>query len=261
MLNNHAKYTVVLNELLNDSEVKKLIDNALSTYPLYESKGDHKYIPNIIPTREEINKKLLDYYKFREIGFETVGRFIEELRIAMCEIMPYYNQLMFSQDQDYNMVYIVDYSHVTERDLKGSHSDNMKSSSETDTSSTDSNTTHTSMDGNSKNVKSDTPQDELKISANDIDNVSYASEVTWGKDRSVSDGQSDGSSTGHTDSSQTGESSGSRNEIESTTETIKGNYGQVSAQSLILKYREAILNIEQMIINDKRIQELFMLVW
>ena len=107
MINYHAKYTVVLNELLNDSEVRPLIDKALSSYPLYVSKSEEENIPNIIPTRAEINRKLLDYYKFREIGFETIGRFIEELRIAMEEIMPYYNQLMFTQDQDYNIIYNV----------------------------------------------------------------------------------------------------------------------------------------------------------
>ena len=47
------------------------------------------------------------------------------------------------------------------------------------------------------------------------------------------------------------------NQIENSTETTKGNFGVVSAQDLILKYRETIINIEQMIINDERIKELF----
>lgn len=265
MIGSHAKYTVVLNELLKNSEVKKLIDEALSTYPMYTPKVANEKIPNIIPTREELNKKLLDYYKFREIGFETVGRFIDELRIAMNEIMPYYNQLMFSQDQDFNIIYNVDYKRTIDRELDGEHDDRMRgeSTSNTDTSSSDESKTSSSMDTNSKTVKSDTPQDELSITAKNIDNVSYANEVTWNKDGSTSNGESSGSANGHTETenTQTGNSSGTRNETEKTIETTKGNYGQVSAQRLIMTYRETILNIEQMIIKDKRIQELFMLVW
>ena len=71
----YAKYTVVLNRLLADPATKERIDQALSTYPLYEKKSKQEYIPAYIPTREELNAKILRHYKYREIGFETVGRF------------------------------------------------------------------------------------------------------------------------------------------------------------------------------------------
>ena len=92
-----------------------------------------------------------------------------------------------------------------------------------------------------------------------IDNVDYANKVTWNKDTTEQSGTSTGTATTTADSTSSG--SGTNKEIESTLETTKGNFGVVSAQDLIKKYREIIINIEQMIINDPRITELFMLIY
>ena len=78
-----ARYTEVLVNLLNDEVAKSKIDNALSKYPLYQPKSTNEQIPRIVPTREEINNAILNYYKYREIGFETFGRFLHELETTM----------------------------------------------------------------------------------------------------------------------------------------------------------------------------------
>lgn len=246
-----ARYTEVLYNLINNPQTKTEIDRAMSTYPLYESHNQNKEynIPDIIPTREQLNKKILDYYRYREIGFETVGRFLQELEISLNEIMPYYNQLFFSADQDYNIIYNVDYKRTIDRDLSGNTSSN------TTSQATDS--TETTADSTSwnKHVKSDTPQNQLSITNKQIDSVDYANEVDWNKD----DATSSGSTSGETNSTASG--TGTNKELESTIETTKGNFGVVSAQDLVKKYRELIINIEQQIINDPRIVELFMLVY
>lgn len=253
-----ARYTEVLYNLLKNDRVKQLIDQKMSTYPLYESKSNHEYgIPDIIPTREELNKKILNYYKYREIGFETVGRFLDELEISLNEIMPKYNQLFFSADQDYNIIYNVDYKRTIDRDLSGNTTST--STGETTSNSNDSNTTSTTTNLYNKNVESDTPQSQLGITNKQIDSVDYANKVTWNKDTTEQSGTSTGTATTTADSTTTG--SGTNKEIESTLETTKGNFGVISAQDLIKKYRELIINIEQMIINDPRITELFMLIY
>ena len=246
-----ARYTEVLYNLINNPQTKTKIDEAMSTYPLYESTNQNKEynIPNIIPTREQLNKKILDYYRYREIGFETVGRFLQELEISLNEIMPYYNQLFFSADQDYNIIYNVDYKRTIDRDLSGN------TSSTTESSATDSTETSANSTSNSKHVMSDTPQSQLSITNKQIDSVDYANQVDWNKD----DAESSGSTSGESSTSATG--TGTNKEKESTLETTKGNFGVVSAQDLIKKYRELIINIEQQIINDPRIVELFMLVY
>ena len=244
-----AHYTEVLINLLNNPLAKSKIDIAMSTYPLYQSKSKEEYIPTYIPTREELNNKILNYYKYREIGFETFGRFLDELETALIEIMPRYNQLYFSADQDFNVTYNVDYKRTIDRNKEGTNN------LETTSSATDTSNTSSSINSYNKDVESQTPQGQLDITAQNINNVGYADKVNWNSNQS----NDTATSTGNT--STTGNSTGDNTEQESTIETTKGNFGVVSAQDLILKYRETILNIDQMIINDPRIEELFMLVY
>lgn len=244
-----AHYTEVLINLLNNPISKQEIDVAMSSYPLYQSKSKQEYIPTYIPTRQELNNKILNYYKYREIGFETFGRFLDELETALHEIMPRYNQLYFSADQDFNVTYNVDYKRTIDRNKEGSNN------LETTSQATDTSNTSASVNNYSKNINSKTPQGDLDITAQNINNVSYADEVNWNQNQSTDTTNSSGSS------STSGNSTSDNTEQESTIETTKGNFGVVSAQDLIIKYRETILNIDQMIINDPRIQELFLLIY
>lgn len=243
-----AKYTEVLDNLLRNEQTAEAIATAMSKYPLYET--DPERVEEYgtaykIPTRAELNNKILSYYRFREIGFETVGRFLFELETALNEIMPYYNQLFYSADQDFNPIYNVDYVRNTQRN----RSDTNIGSQSTTTSASDSG----SVTDESKNVTSDTPQNQLSITNKQIDQVNYASEASWGKNSNTS--------TSNSSSSMNGSNSTIGNEKEGIVETTKGNFGVTSAQDLIVKYRETLLNIEQLIIHDKRIAELFMLIY
>ena len=243
-----AKYTEVLDNLLHNEQTAEAIAQAMSTYPLYETdpnKVNEYSTAYKVPTRAELNNKILSYYRWREIGFETVGRFIFELETALNEIMPYYNQLYYSADQDFNPIYNVDYIRNTQRNKSDTNIGSQSSS--TSASATGSTTDE------SKTVTSDTPQNQLSITNKQIDNVDYASEASWGKNSN--------STTDSSNSSTNASNSVIGNEKEGIIETTKGNFGVTSAQDLILKYRETLLNIEQLIINDKRIQELFMMVF
>lgn len=235
-----ARYTEVLDNLLRNEEARADIEEAMSDYPLYETDPDkvRQFGTSYkIPTRQELNDKILNFYRFREIGQETFGRWLFELKTALHEIMPKYNQLFYSADQDFNPIYNVDYVKTTLGNESAS-----------------SNTTSTGQDSSTneeytKGVNSKTPQDALGLSNMQIDSVDYADDANWGK--------SNGSTTG----SNTTNGSSTSNGTNSMTETTKGNFGVVSAQDLILKYRETIINIEQQIINDPRIKELFMLIY
>ena len=235
-----ARYTEVLDNLLRNTEAKAKIEEAMSDYPLYATDPDavREYgTAYAVPTRAELNDKIINHYRFMEIGQETFGRWLFELKTALNEIMPYYNQLFYSADQDFNPIYNVDYK----KTILGSQNAN--------TSSTTSGTDSTTTEDYSKGVNSKTPQDLLGISDTGIDTVSYADDASWGKNSGSSSATS----------STTGNSSS--NGSNSTIETTKGNFGVTSAQDLILKYRQTIINIEQLIINDPRIKELFMLIF
>lgn len=235
-----ARYTEILDNLLRHPQTNAWIIEAMSDYPLYETDPDkvNQYgTAYKVPTREELNNKILDYYRFREIGQETIGRWLFELKTALNEIMPKYNQLFYSADQDFNPIYNVDYKKA----IVGTQNATSNTSSTGSDSSTNEEYT--------KNVDSKTPQDSLSIGNTGIDSVHYADDASWGK------------ASGSTSGTNTTTGNSSSNGSNSTIETTKGNFGVVSAQDLILKYRETILNIEQLIINDPRIAELFMMVY
>ena len=276
-----AKYTVLLKSLMENPETNKKIKAALSSYPLYEKQSKEEFKPSYIPTREELNNSILNFYKYREIGFETPGRFFDELEISMNEIMPKYNELFFSADQDFNIIFNVDYYRTIETDKGGTSSSITRGSdavetitngeSENNTDTTDKQTTKNNMSDTAKTVHSATPQSELNISSDNIDSVSYADDAQWNKNTSDSEGETSGENTAKSKTTSSGKNtttgnnevnaSGETQETEKTKETTKGNFGVVSSQDLILKYRETIINIKQMIIADPRIAELFMTVF
>ncbi len=257
-----ARYTEVLYNLINNERTKEALNKAMSSYPLYVSTSKREYgQPNIIPTREELNSAIINYYKYREIGFETVGRFLDELETSLNEIMPYYNQLYYSADQDFNMIYNVDYVRTINRNLAGTNENETTNNTESQSHATDESSTSGETENYGKTIKSLTPQNSLNISNKNIDSVTYGDEATWNKDSATSEASTTGESSTTGTSENIVNSNGKNNEDEKTIETTKGNFGVTSAQDLIKKYREIIINITQQIINDPRISELFMLVY
>ena len=251
-----ARYTEVLDNLLRNEDTLEAIQTAMSDYPLYQTDDTltREYgTAYTIPTRSELNTKILNHYRFQEIGQETVGRWLFELKTALNEIMPYYNQLFYSADQDFNPIYNVDYVKTIQREKKDNTVGTQNSSTNTTSTGTDtsSNTEYT------KSVNSKTPQDLLSIGNTGIDSVNYADDASWGK----ASGSTNGSNTTSGNSNSNGSNSIIGKENEGIVETTKGNFGVTSAQDLILKYRQTIINIEQQIINDPRIKELFMLIF
>jgi len=204
-------YTITLWTLLKNN-----YDLGLQDYPLYESTG-HTMVDKIIPTREELNTKIINHFKYREIGFETPWRFVDELNIRMNEIMPYYNQLFKSLDIEYNIIHNVDYTE--DSTTKGKQTGESSSTSK------------------NKSARLDTPQSQIQVT--DIDDLTRATELGYGKnnDTSSSKGDSEGEYHKH----------------------LYGNYGMTSSQTLIKQYRDLAINIEMQIINQ--LNDLFMLVY
>ena len=265
-----SKYTVELRELLEQG-----VDIGLKDYPIW--KEDH---------RQELNQKIINHYKYREIGFETPGRFIDELNIKMNEIMPYYNELYKTTMFEYNPIHNVDYTeeYETKRDTTGSSETTGNATgkdtttsegSESVNGSSQSTTTNdltTSTNHKNTKVDIDTPQSNV-----DVDNITstypYASNVSQDKNDETSTKNNkdttSGSGTSKTESSSevTNDSESSSevntNRTENQTEThskhLVGNYGMTSSQTLIRQERELIINIDMQIIGQLR--GLFMQVW
>lgn len=282
MITNHAKYTVVLCELLKDQRTKTAIDNALSTYPLYEGKKNY----DLIPTRAELNDKILKHYKYREIGFESVGRFVDELEITMCEIMPYYNELfksveiMADLENPFDNVDIVEKfeeirTEKTEREGTsiGSQSattdaNNISKVEATGTTNSEA-TTEGSAEAERQKRFSNTPQ-------NHVDNIDeYLTEYTRENDTSsnTSTETAEGSNASTTEGTDTAHSKTTNENTDTTTGssegtgttehtfTKKGNQGVNTYAHDMNEFRTSIIDVVDRILHDNRLAELFMLVW
>ena len=255
-----AKYTIVLKTLLDDAEGNKRITAALSTYPLYTP--EKKY--DIIPNREALNKKLLNHYKYREIGFETVGRFLDELQNTMEEIMPRYNELlktceiMAGLPSPFDNVDVVETFEQERQDFATGAVSNTSHTTET---AKDTTTTQNSVESNAKHVESSTPQDQLTIPANGIDSVDYADKADWDKDNSNTNGTSTSNSNTSADNTTETETENSSGGTTRHTFTKKGNQGVNTYAHDMNEFRTSIIDVVEQIVNDPRINELFMLVY
>lgn len=275
-----AKYTVELNDLLNNEETNALINNALSKYPIYEP--IHPQLYGFIPTRAELNKKILDNYRFYEIGSETVGRFLFNIEKAMSLIMPKYNQYYKSIDimngledifgnLDIEESFVQDTTGNSSSQSSGNVKDTNTNTTtgSTTNSVTSENSTNTDMDTNGRNVNSKTPQSQLTVKT--IDNITAASEIAWNENTSNSTSTSnDQSNTTGTSETNTTGSNNQETTAEASSESIgkvthtlkrKGNQGVNTYAHDMLEFRQLFLNIEQQIINDPELATCFMLIW
>lgn len=278
----YARYTEYLRDLLNNPEAKEAIDKALSTYPLYQGKK----LYDMIPSREELNKKLLNHYKYREIGFETPGRFIDELEITMNEIMPYYNEMyktieiMADLENPFDNVDVTETFEQTRSDTSetegttsNSNTSNNTSSStsqqSTESTSTSSETSDIDADETNKRKYSDTPQNSIENINKYLTNYTEEEKVSNQGIRNSGFADSESSTTlvGSQNNKLTNEGEENISSTASSSGTLshtfkkKGNQGVNTYAHDMNEFRTSIIDITDQIINDTKINELFMLVW
>lgn len=250
MITSHAKYSVTLHSLLQSDTIKAEINKALSTYPLYRGKKDY----DLIPTRESLNEKIINHYKYREIGFETIGRFLDELEITMKEIMPHYNELFKTVETMADLPNPFDNVDVVETYEETRHD---KTESEGTNTENQNGTAENTSTGNGSSINtrkfSDTPQ-------NRVDSIDkYLSEYE------ETNGESEQTTTENLSSTNTNTATGSNtSETNGTTQhtyTKKGNQGVNTYAHDMNEFRTSIIDVVEQIINDKRLESLFMLVW
>ena len=177
--------------------------------------------------RQPLCIKILKHYYTREIGEETVSLWKLRLNTRMNEIMPYYNKLYEAWAEEFNPLYDTDLTrkHTLERvgNTEG------KQNSETESN------------GINRNLYSDTPQGGLQ----NVDNETYLTNA-----RKIIDNET-----------VTGENTYTQ-DIKSTDDYIESVTGKTSGTSysrMLDEYREALINIDMMVIDD--LNNLFMLIW
>jgi len=200
-----AKYTITIKSLIDNN-----FDFKMNNYPIF----DENY-------RNTLNNNILYHYYENEIGFETASLFRFYLNQKLNEIMPYYNELYKVQKKIIDENLLLNNVNLTEK-LTGSNTTNTSSTSQSS--------------NKGKNLFQDTPQGQ--ISQTDIDNQTWATNLTLNKNDIADESSATGSGT---------------NEY---LKTIVGNNGGKFNIDVLNDIKNNLMNIDLMIINE--LNDLFM---
>ena len=203
--------------------------------------------------KTKFEEKFMLYYWNCEIGFETFARFQKALQARLTIKMPYYQQLYETElaCQDINFLLNKDLRETFTREIN----------TENETSGTN-NTKQTSNNESSLNQEGTTTNTHKESSISD--GVSTSSLVD-GYLTGVSSDNGSNSTSGTTNSTDnlTSEGTLSQSEngktVEKTDLLSQGNIGITSSAELLQKWREVLINIDEIIIEDCR--DLFMKIY
>ena len=209
--------------------------------------------------KKVLETKIIKHYYLREIGAETVGVFKLFLDRTLNEIMPYYNQMYESALLKYNPLYDVDYIREHEgnkdvaEDKKNDHTNTETLNVHTAKTGTDT----TVIDGENWRLFHDTPQGSIA----NLDNESYLTSAE--KDTiDRTDTITYNSDIGETGTRKNDGKIKEDNLINTTDKYVTHIYGKSaykSYPSLIKEYRETLINIDLLIINE--LNDCFMLLY
>lgn len=205
--------------------------------------------------RDELNKMIVRRYYFREIGFETFQQFAFMLKRTMREIMPYYNILYKALDEVKNPFYNRSIWHDEQWAVDIDRNTTDKIDSQETTSTTASSTGTTDVTDSSRNVYNDTPMNSLN--SGDVENMRYATNVTFDKGES------------NTGTSSSSSSNGSMKNTANNVNTVDNDedgerywweYGYTkSPYEIFLQLRDKKFNIDEQVLDE--LNSLFIGLW
>lgn len=185
--------------------------------------------------KKEFENKFMDFYRYKEIGFETIERFQRQLMSKLNMIMPYYRQLYITELRSKNIDFMLN------KDLKETFERALSSNDETLMNSI--------METLAKNTNESTSNTIHKESVLNNINANIGDGKLTGM--SSDEGTDSGSST-QTGNDKSNSTSNSKSKLtESTTLISQGNIGVTSSAELLEKWRSVLINIDRMIIEDE----------
>ena len=211
-----AKYTIEL-RALNNPPFFKLFD---FEYDFYEESK-----------KEQFEQKFIDYFYMREIEHATAEEFKHELRTKLNLIAPYYKQLYETELKSKNIEFLLN------KDLKETFIREVES--DTESLSNFNNESNGKTKVETLSTTNDTPQNKVD------DLEKYISSAS--KDKNTSDTSSTDNGSSISQNSNTAK--------EETTLISKGNIGTTSSAQLLRDWRDVLINIDMMILEE--CEELF----
>lgn len=222
--------------------------------------------------RLELETKILRHYYMSEIGMETVALWKLFLETELNEIMPYYNSLYQTTVKDYDYMIDVDVTETSQENEGRQEDTSFHSNEENDTDTTNDTTSQQTTDGKLTENLSGTPSTHTMH--NDfpqapIETKDYATYEDYTQQslsqNTVSDNLENLNSTvKNIQNTNQDIDYNSTNKLTANRDTDRnlhrrGLNGSRSFTDLLLQYRDSLINIDKMIIND--LKDLFMCVY
>lgn len=227
-------------------------------YPSYY-KGEEK---------KAFEQKVIDHYRFRQIGQETPARFLHYFRTRIKEVMPYYIQLYKSQEVMQALedpFGNVDITETFEQETTGTSSGSVNGTTSATSSTINSGTashdkaTELKHTENHNKMFSDTPQGSIQNISEYLTEHNY--ETAHDNDDATETVVSETSATSEGTASGTERTTSQGSEAGTVKHTLtrKGNQGVNTYAHDMKELRETFLNIDMMIINE--LKDLFLMVY
>ena len=191
---------------------------------------DYEYIDENL--KEHFQARFFEYYFFYEIGFPTLERFKFELKNKLHTIIPYYKKMYEIELACEGMDFI------TQKDLTETFTREIRNNSNMNS------VVNSNGSNNNENMSfhADTPQSKVLLEI----------------EKYLSSADKDKGSTSYNDNNVS-ETNNETTGIETTTFHSKGAIGVDTQASIIMKWRDIIINLDEMILNE--FQDLFMQVY
>lgn len=244
--------TVTLGEIVESG-----VDVWAFDYPVPAHSVTYNGKTAMVPfVKNVFEQKILDHYRFHQIGQETVGRWLHCFRTRIREIMPYYVQLYEFEAKWFNIEDPLESYNLKETFEESTHgTGNQTSTGSSENTSESSGTSSTSKTANVDHERkfSDTPQGDIGNLENYMTEATQENTSTSENGEDTSTGQA--TVTGSDSSESTSENTGT------TSHTLerRGNIGVQPLGTEVKNIRDAFINIDLMVINE--LKDLFLMVY
>lgn len=252
-------------------EIRQMNDNPLIGVFTF----DYDFYSDNPKDKEEFEKLFIQWFYFREIGFETPEHFKVRLQAKLNLIMPYYRQLAMTEWNKVKTVELMMTSkNVTdtithEQTITGNNESSVNGESnqigtttlsqEQTTNNTQEQTVTNERNGKASNLTDGVAQSSLSdgyLTSSESETSTSNSSITDTGSQNLS-----GTNSNTNELSSTQTSSGTNNQIlsESTTITSIGDIGIQTPAYAITEWRKVLINMNQMIIDE--CNDLFMKIY
>lgn len=211
----------------------------LQLYYIYRDKNynlfDQPYNLYNNELKPYFEEKFFQHFMFYEIGFDNINIFKQHLISTLNDIYPKYEQLYETEVRCQNIDFMLN------KDLKESYV--RKLNGETEGNSQATSTSDSTSNSNDLTIANDTPQNKV----DDLDRYM------------TSAGKTNSNSTNNSTSNSNNSVKNTTNNTEEYELISQGNIGITSSAELLEKWRNVLINIDQMIF--KELENLFLFVY